>query len=234
MRDSLLKCGFPLCPGNYMASNPTWRQPLKIWEQYFSQWIATPTSEAVLASCIVFDFRPVYGDLTLANRLQSHLLGKLEGQDIFLKLMAQLSVQVRPPVGFFRTFVVEKSGGYKNKLNLKFSCLAPIINMVRLFSLESRIPETSTLERIQALKNSHTIMKEFGDELEHAFEFISLLRIRVQHQQIEKGSEPDNYLNPKHLSPFEKKVFKESCHLIGKLQDMINKRYNPGTGSILS
>jgi CBS domain-containing protein len=232
MRDLLLQCGFPLCPGNYMASNPQWRQPLKIWEEYFSQWIATPTSEAVLASCIVFDFRPVYGDFTLAGRLKNHLLHKLEGQDIFLKLMAQLSIQVRPPVGFFRTFVVAKSGEYKNKLNLKFTCLAPIINIVRLFSLESRIPETSTLERIQALKNNHTIMKEFGDELEHAFEFISMLRIRLQHEQIKKGLEPDNYLNPKQLNAFEKKVFRESCRLIGKLQDMINKRYNPGTGSI--
>ncbi len=234
MRDSLQRCGFPLCPGNYMASNPQWRQPLTIWEQYFSQWIATPTSEAVLSSCIVFDFRPVHGDFTLADRLRNHLLLKLQGQDIFLKLMAQLSIQVRPPLGFFGTFVVEKSGTYKNKLNLKFTCLAPIINIVRLFSLESRIPETSTLERIQALKSSHQIMAEFGDELERAFEFISLLRIRLQHEQIQKGQEPDNYLNPKELSTFEKKIFKESCQLIAKLQDMINKRYNPGTGSILS
>lgn len=234
MRDALQKCGFPPCPGNYMASNPLWRQPLKTWEQYFSQWIATPTSEAVLSSCIVFDFRPVYGDLTLADRLRNHLLKKLKGQDIFLKLMAQLSIQVRPPLGFFGTFMVEKSGKHKNELNLKFTCLAPIINIVRLFSLENRIPETSTLERIRALKSTHKIMTEFGDELERAFEFISLLRIRLQHEQIEKGLEPDNYLNPKQLSSFERKVFKVSCQLIAKLQDIINKRYNPGTGSILS
>lgn len=234
MRDALLQCGFPPCPGNYMATNPQWRQPLKTWEDYFSQWIATPTSEAVLSSCIVFDFRPVYGDFTLADRLKNHLLHKLEGKDIFLRHMAQLSIQVRSPVGFFRTFAVEKSGKYKNKMNLKFTCLAPIINIVRLFSLESRIPETATMERMQALKNTHTILKEFGDELENAFEFISLLRIRLQHEQIEKGLEPDNYLDPKQLNMYERRVLKQSCQLIAKLQDIINKRYNPGTGSILS
>ncbi len=233
MKEALLRCGFPLCPGNYMASNPQWRQPLKTWERYFSAWIATPTSEAVLASCIIFDFRPVYGDFTLADRLKKHLLRTLEGRDIFLKLMANVAIQVRPPIGFFRTFVVEKSGEFKNQLNLKFTCLAPIINMVRLFSLEQRIPETSTLERIHALKKSHPVMKEFGDELEHAFEFLSLLRIRLQHEKKARGEEPTNYLNPKDLIPFERKLFKESCTLIAKLQEKINKQYNPGTGSIL-
>ncbi len=188
----------------------------------------------MLASCIVFDFRPVSGDFTLADRLRNHLLRTLKGQDIFLKLMAQLSVHVRPPLSFFGAFVVEKNGENKNKLNLKFTCLAPIINIVRLFSLESRIPETSTIERIHALKGTHEIMREFGDELEHAFEFISLLRIRLQHEHVERGVEPDNYLDPKQLSPFEKRVLKKSCRLIAKMQDMINKRYNPGTGSILS
>ncbi len=233
MRDALLRCGFPPCPGNYMASNPEWRQPLSVWGNYFSRWIATPTGEAVLASCIVFDFRPIYGDMSLANRLKNHLLNKLKGRDIFLKLMAQISVQVRPPIGFFRTFVVEKSGEYKNKLNIKFTCLAPIINIVRLFSLESRIPETSTIERILALKKTHSIMMEFGEELEHAFEFLSLLRIRLQYEQIQQGKKPDNYLNPKQLGNFEKKVFKQSCRLIGKLQEIISKQYNPGTGSVL-
>jgi CBS domain-containing protein len=32
VRDSLVKCGFPLCPADYMASNPRWCQPLKVWK----------------------------------------------------------------------------------------------------------------------------------------------------------------------------------------------------------
>lgn len=233
MREALVQCGFPLCPGGYMAANPQWCQPSSVWEKYFSQWIHTPTSEAVLASCIVFDFRPVHGDFTLAQRLRSQLIKTLKNQDLFLKHMAQISVQVRPPLGFFRTFVVERSGEHKNELNLKFTCLAPLVNIVRLFSLENRIPETSTIERIHALNHRHSIMTEFGGDLEHAFEFLSFLRIRRQHARIGEGQEPDNYLNPRDLNNFERKVFKESCQLIAKIQEMINKKYNPGTGSIL-
>ena len=233
VKDALLKCGFPLCQGDYMASNPKWRQPLKVWQDYFSQWIFTPTPDAILASCILFDFRPIYGDFSLADGLRDHLREKLKNQDMFLKLMAQLTIKLRPPIGFFRTFVTEKSGEHKDQLNLKFTCLAPLVNIVRLFSLENHIPETGTLDRLHALRDKHTIVSEFGEELEHAFEFLTLLRIRHQHEQIEKSSEPDNFINPKELSNFERKVFKESCQLILKIQEMINKKYNPGTGSMV-
>jgi len=233
VRDALVQCGFPLCHGNYMASNPTWRQPLSVWKDYFSQWISTPTPDAVLASCILFDFRPVYGDSALSERLREYLQTRLKNQDMFLKLMAQLTINLRPPIGLFKGFIVEKTGKHKNKLNLKFTCLAPLVNIVRLFSLESYSPETSTLDRIHSLKATHAIVGEFSEELEHAFEFLTMLKIRHQHEQIEQGQEPDNFITPKALSSFEQRVFKESCQLILKIQDMINKKYNPGTGSIL-
>lgn len=233
VKDSLIKCGFPLCPGDYMASNPKWRQPLKIWKEYFSKWLYTPTPDAILASCILFDFRPVYGDYNLSIDLRNHLQNKLKNQDMFLKIMAQLTIQLRPPIGFFKTFIVEKSGAHKEKLNLKFTCLAPLVNIIRLFSLELCIPETSSLERLNAMKGKHSIVTEFGEELAYAFEFLTHLRIRHQHTQIKQGKEPDNFINPKELSNFEKKVFKESCQLISKIQDMINKKYNPGTGAIM-
>jgi CBS domain-containing protein len=233
VKDALLKCGFPLCHGDYMASNPKWRQSLATWKEYFSQWIFTPTSEAILASCILFDFRPVYGNLTLADRLREHLQKRLKDQDMFLKLMAQLTIKLRPPIGFFKSFLVEKSGEHKDKLNLKFTCLAPLVNIVRLFSLENNIRETSTLDRLLVLRNSHSIVMEYGEDLEHAFEFLTLLRIRQQHAQIEAGIEPDNFINPGQLGNFERKVFKESCQLIAKVQDLINKKYNPGTGAMM-
>jgi CBS domain-containing protein len=233
VKDALVKCGFPLCHGDYMASNPKWRQPLTAWKEYFSRWIYSPTSEAILASCILFDFRPVYGDFNLAETLREHLLQRLKNQDMFLNLMAQLTIKLRPPIGFFKTFIVQKSGEHKNKLNLKFTCLAPLVNIVRLFSLENKTSATSTIERLHALRGNHNVVDEFGEELEHAFEFLTLLRIRHQHAQIEAGMEPDNFINPYEISNFEKKVFKESCQLIAKIQDLINKKYNPGTGAMM-
>ncbi|BCB95184.1 nucleotidyltransferase family protein [Dissulfurispira thermophila] len=223
--NGLLECGFPLCTGNYMASNQKWRQPLSVWKQYFTDWIVTPTPEAILASVILFDFRPVHGDVELAEDLKEHLLKALKDHDIFMVQMARMTVNVKPPIGFFRTFVVEKTGEHKDQLNLKFRCIAPLLNIVRLFALEKRIPDTSTIDRIRRLKNIHDTVREFGDELEHAFEFLMFLRVQHQLSQIENGKSPDNFINPDQLSNLEKKTLKAVCSLISDIQEMIEQRY---------
>lgn len=225
VKDSLLRCGFPMCTGNYMASNPKWRQPITVWKSYFTSWINTPNAHAILTSVIIFDFRPIYGELSLAHELKNHLMKTLKGQDMFLVQMARMTVNVKPPLSFFRTFVVESSGEHKNMLNLKFRCIAPLINIVRLFSLEKTIEETSTIERIERLKKIHDTIREYGDELFHAFEFLMLLRIHLQFNQISEGKLPDNYINPDDLTNLQKKTLKESCQLILRLQESIETRY---------
>lgn len=229
VNDALVQCGFPPCPGNYMASNEKWRQPLSRWKDYFRDWILTPTTDAILFSAILFDFRPVHGDTSLADSLREHLNSTLKGHELFLKGMANMAVNLRPPLGFFKTFVVEKSGEHKDELNLKFKCIAPFIDIVRLFSLEEGVSETPTLERIDALKKRHSIVREFGEELEHVFEFLTLLRIHHQYERIKEGKEPDNFINPNNLSNLEKKTLKEACRFISRIQDLITKQYNPGT-----
>ncbi len=224
-RDNLLHCCVPLCPANYMAANPLWRQPLKVWKKYFAAWIATPTPSAVLNSVTFFDFRPMFGDLTLAETLRDDLNALLQDQKVFLGYLANMAIKNRPPIGFFKSFVVEKGGEHKDELNLKVKGLAPLVDIVRLFALEKGVRETSTLERIETLRPLHTIVEEYADELEQAFEFIMLLRIHHQFRQLSAGQGPDNFINPNRLSNLEKRSIKEAFHLITKIQDLIIERY---------
>lgn len=225
IKDNLLKCGFPPCPGDIMASNPRWCQPLKMWKKYFSQWVYAPKGESITFSAIFFDFRGIYGDLSLEESLREYLLTIIKDQKIFLGYLANLAVKNRPPLGFFKTFVVEKSGEHKDKLNLKIKGIAPIIDIVRLFSLEKGVRETSTLERIETLKHKHALAKEYGEELIYAFEFLMFLRMKHQYEQVIQGMMPDNFINPETLSNLEKKLLKDTFHLISKLQDILIERY---------
>jgi CBS domain-containing protein len=225
VRDALLRCGFPPCPADYMASNPRWRQPLKVWKNYFSSWIATPTPEAVLHSVAFLDFRPLYGEVSLAESLRDFVIALLKDEKVYLGHLANMAIKNTPPIGFFRSFVVDKSGEHKDKLNLKIKGLAMLVDIVRLFSLERGIRETSTLERIAALKSVHTSMGELADDFEHAFEFILLLRIHHQYQQLRAGQEPDNFINPNLLSNLERRSIKDAFELVSKAQDQIIERY---------
>lgn len=224
---SLVECGFPLCPADYMARNEKWRQPLKTWKEYFHKWITNPTQQAVLSSLIFFDFRPIHGDFSLAESLRDSLHSMLEDQKVFLGFMANTIIKNRPPIGFFKTFVVEKSGEHKDELNLKIKGVAPIVDIMRLFALEKGIRETSTLERLNALKGRHSMVGDDADEIEHAFEFIMLLRIHNQLEQMEAGRPADNFINPERLSGLEKRTMKEAFHLVSKMQDLIMERYKP-------
>lgn len=225
VKSNLLKCGFPPCPGDIMASNPKWCQPLKVWKKYFSQWIYTPKGENINLSNIFIDFRGIYGDLTLEESLRDFVLSTAKDQRVFLGYLANLAVRNRPPLGFFKTFVVEKSGEHKDKLNLKIKGIAPIVDIIRLFSLEKGVRETSTLERIETLKTKHTVVRDYAEEIIYAFEFLMLLRIRHQYEQVLQGSMPDNFIDPEKLSNLEKKLLKDTFQLISKLQDLLIERY---------
>ncbi len=225
VRDSLLLCGFPPCPANYMASNPQWCQPLKVWKKYFSTWISTPTPEAVLNSVTFFDFRPMYGETSLAEALRDHLIELLKDQKVFLGYVANMAIKNQPPIGFFKSFVVDKGGAHKDELNLKIKGLAPLVDILRLFALEKGIRETSTMERIETLKSKHTIVEEYADDLEQAFEFITLLRIHHQYTQVSSGQAPDNFINPNRLSNLEKRSIKEAFQLVEKIQALIIELY---------
>jgi CBS domain-containing protein len=208
-----------------MASNPQWCQPLKVWKKNFTSWIATPTADAVLNSVAFFDFRPMYGEFSLAEALRDDLNSLLVDQKVFLGYLANMAIKNTPPIGFFKSFVVEKGGEHKDELNLKIKGLAPLVDIIRLFALEKGIRETSTLERIETLRNKHTIAEEYADDFEHAFEFLMLLRIHHQYRQMSSGQEPDNFINPNRLSNLEKRSIKEAFQLISKVQDMIIERY---------
>lgn len=228
VNDSLIQVGFPSCPAGYMAKNPKWCQPLSAWEKHFYNWVNTPSPEAILKSLIFFDFRPIYGDTALADNLRSYLGRLLKDQNIFFAKMAGAITINRPPLGFFKTFIVERSGEHKDKLNLKIRGIGPLLDIVRLFALEEGITATSTLERIKAMKSTHPIFIELGDKIEHAFEFITFLRIHHQLDQMDKGEPMDNFINPGMLSNLEKKTLKESFQVILKIQDAIGELYRGG------
>jgi CBS domain-containing protein len=223
--DYLARCGSPPCPAGYMARNALWRQPIGIWKRYFSQWINEPNGDAVLKSLIFFDFRMLYGDSSLSEELKDSLVSLLAGTESFLGFMANMVVKNTTPLGIFGKLIVEKSGEYKNTIDLKIKGLAPLIDIIRLFSLEKGVRATSTLERIDALRTTHATVAEYAEDLKDTFEFIMLLRMQHQFEQITAGTLPDNHINPKALSILERRTLMEAFRLLTDIQDSVIQRY---------
>ena len=70
--DGLDTAGYFYCPGDMMATNPRWCQPLSVWREYFEGWIKSPSKEAQMLASVMFDLRPIGGDETLFDGLQRY------------------------------------------------------------------------------------------------------------------------------------------------------------------
>jgi len=122
------------------------------------------------------------------------------------------------PLGFFKNFTVERSGQYKNTINLKMSGIVPLITCIKLLALSQGIEESNTLERIKGLLRNKIISSDQGEFLEQAFETFLTLKIRNNLQEMEKGKEFGSHINPAELSTRQKQLLKEAFLAVSQLQ----------------
>ena len=222
--DGLNDCGYVYCPGNAMASNDEWRQPAKIWHSYFSNWITEPEPKSLMLSSIFFDLRPVYGDTSLFDELQNNMLNMTKKNQLFISHLIGNALTHKPPLGFFRNFLMVQDDKHKNALNIKHRGIVPIVDIARVVALKNGLKETNTVERLFAALDCKGISGEMHGNLIDALEFISSLRIRHQAEQIRKGVDADNFLPIEELSGLEKSHLKDSFDIIKTMQHFFESR----------
>lgn len=223
--DGLAKCGFIYCPGNIMATNHQWRQPQKKWHEYFRKWVETPSPKALLNSSVFFDLTTVHGDASLLEEVRAHLLKKTKGNTLFLAHLSKNALALRPPLGFFRDFVLIKNGENKNVLDLKHNGIAPIVDLARIYALSEGVQATNTIERLRQVAGTPSLTKASAANLIDAYEFLGLLRMEHQAKKLQAHEQPDNYLAPKNISKLEREHLKDAFKVIKTLQDSRQSTY---------
>ena len=98
-QEALEKCGYPPCPGGWMASNPRWRLPLSAWKVLFEQWIGEAEYHSVKDALILLDMRPVAGDFRLHEQLAMRNAEQLKTASFFKSILALISLGRKPPLG---------------------------------------------------------------------------------------------------------------------------------------
>lgn len=226
--DGLAACGYSYCTGGIMASNTKWRQPLHKWKQYFTLWIDKPNPESLLHSAIFFDLQPVYGKTGFAKQLNQLIRHKAKNSTRFLACMARNALLRTPPLGFFREFVMEKSGEQSNSINIKRRGTAPLADIIRVHALAIGSKSHNSFERLEDIITSHILPNGRGEDLRDALELISIIRIKYQAYDLEKNIEPDNNIEPEALSDFERKNLKDAFQIVSDAQKFLRFKYQPG------
>jgi len=217
--DGLAECGFIYCPGDIMATNPKWRQPRKVWQSYFTDWVETPSPKALLNSSVFFDLDTIYGDKTLLEDVRQNMLKSTQKSTLFIAHLSKNALGLRPPLGFFRDFVLKPNGKHKATLDLKHNGIAPVVDLARIYALAEGISAVNTIERIQQAAGTRSLTKASAENLIDAYEFLGMLRVEHQAQKLMRGEDPDNYLSPKEISKLEREHLKDAFKVIKTLQD---------------
>jgi len=217
----LAQCGYKLCPGDIMAKNPKWCQPLSGWQKHFYGWINAASPQDLLEVNIFFDFRCVYGDKELTNRLRLYIDDLLKVKPAFFQYIARNALLYKPPIGFFGNIVVGSSGENPSTFDIKES-IKPLVNFARLYALKYNIRETNTQERLYRLFTGNILNKSNYQEMVKVYDYLMQIRFKHQALAIEENRQPDNSINPKLLTDIEQKLLKNTFSQINNFQKRLS------------
>ena len=218
INESLAEIGLPKCPGNYMASNRMWNQPLPVWKEYFKQWFSDPIPYHLRYLSVFLDMRPVYGETALYNELLESIKPAVKTEA--LKLMAEDAIDIRPPLGIFGIL------GLRQGVDLKTYGIYPIINGARVLAIDSGVwGITNTKERLEALSANMTISNGMCHDLIEAYGFLQDLRLRHHARAVLNKSQTNNLITAKELSHIDLLILKESLKVVSEFQKFLMKKY---------
>jgi CBS domain-containing protein len=219
--DGLAASGYVYCPGDMMATNPRWQQPLAVWREYFRGWIASPGKEAQMLASVMFDLRPIGGDETLFDDLHAQTLKAAAANSIFTAHMATNALTHATPLGLLRGLTTIRAGEHRNRIDTKLNGVIPVVDLGRMYALQGQLSELNTRVRVDAARAAGIISESGGGDLLDAYDFVAQTRLEHQANLIKNGKAPDNFLNPAALSGFERSHLRDAFVVIKTMQSAL-------------
>ena len=219
--DGLNVCGYFYCPGDMMATNPKWCQPVRVWRDYFRGWIRTPDPMAQMLASVMFDLRPIGGQASLFQELQRDTLDMASKNTIFVAHMISNSLKHAPPLGLLRGFATIRSGEHKNHIDMKHNGVVPVVDLGRIYALIGELSPANTRARLQDAENTGVISASGARDLIEAYDVIAQSRLENQARLIRSGRAPDNFLAPYDLSDFERSHLRDAFVVVRTMQSAV-------------
>lgn len=225
VNEGLDACGFPLCKGNVMASNPALCLSLDEWQAKFAGWLANTDPKALLDASICFDFRALAGDATLAAEMREWLLARVRRRPAFLRLLAENAMTAHPASGLLRDFATNDAPQAPHSIDLKMHGARPFVDAARLYALAHGLPQTGTVERLRAAAAARVLGVAEVSAWVRAFGFIQGLRLRAQGRDQSEHHAAANRIDPDSLDEFERRALKEAFRQASSLQQRVRLDY---------
>ena len=204
-----------------MASNSLWRHSLNGWKSQLEDWTKNLSQQSMRYIEMLYDFRSVYGDASLAQDLRKFLLNVLDNKYL-QKFMYKNEENSDAGLNIFGNFVLEKDDEEnKGLFNLKHTGTLPLVESIRLYSVKYQIEEISTQERLDKLKSLDVFTENEFDFFSNAHKFLSLILLKNQFERAKQNLSVRNYIDVYKLTDREVRMLKMYLKRIKKLKDKV-------------
>ncbi|QAU34756.1 DUF294 nucleotidyltransferase-like domain-containing protein [Janthinobacterium sp. 17J80-10] len=217
----LADCGFPLCRGQIMASNPQCCLSLQEWKARFMEWMIEGDTQALLNASIFFDFRLLYGNSTLTGTLGGWLSANAADNPRFLLQMAENALRRQAPLGLLRDFVVERHGDFAGTIDLKLQAATLFVDAARVYGLACGNHASNTADRLRRAAQAAMLEPDEVETWIRAFYFIELLRLKCQHASAARGEAMHNHVAPAQLAKSERHALLDALQQARALQQCL-------------
>jgi CBS domain-containing protein len=229
VNEALDVCGYPLCKGNVMASNPDCCLTEREWLQRFSDWIDHGAPEDLLNASIYFDLRPLAGATGLASTLKDTIVREAARNARFMKQMGENALRNTPALTWAGGIDTQSQGG-QQVVDLKLHGTAIYVDAARLYAMAHGVAATSTRERFAAAAQAMGVPAQESEAWIAGFEVLQLLRLQVQLERDSREAvdAPDgnpNLVDVPALNDIDRRVLKESLRVARRLQQRIQLDY---------
>lgn len=198
--EMLVECGFSRCQGGVMASNPRWCRTDVEWRQEISHF-SHSDPDGLLRAYVLYDVRYVAGRRELAENMRQVVFDSVGANPQLLSRMAEMVLEVAPPLNFWGKFVVEKKGSQTGKFDIKSRALSPLRDATRVFALKYRLTRHySTGGRLQQLAQEVPQLREWATLAYESYDFLLRLRTLTGLRLGDTG----RYIEPDSLTKMER------------------------------
>ncbi|MFN7249578.1 MAG: DUF294 nucleotidyltransferase-like domain-containing protein [Anaerobacillus sp.] len=210
-------CGFPLCTGGVMAKEAKWRRSLQGWINEVERWVKEADSEEIRDFTIFIDYRPIFGDFTLARQLRESTTDTVKKGKILHLLLMKYTIRFRVPLNPFGMIT---TSGKDHLLNFKKAAVMQIINGVRIFTIKNGIAEENTIKRLNLLREMEVFHPRDVKNAKTSLHILMTMRLLNNINQIRSNKALSNELSLDCLDKEEKKKLKEALSVAKRLQQM--------------
>jgi CBS domain-containing protein len=220
VEDCIRVVGWRLDPHGVTASGEFSASSMGVWRRSIAHWLQDPGEEKVLiATSILLDGRTVYGAAELDPRA---ILLEPANRAKLLPSMLRLALAQKLPTGFRGNIVVESSGEHSGTFDIKHGGLLAVVDIARYAALKAGTEVTGTVARLRAACELGAIEPAHARTLEEAYDLFSGLRLEHQIRQLERGEEPDDYVDPKELSELTRRYLRDAFHEVAAVQKSLS------------